>query len=84
MRPQIFAAPVTASIGNQEMEFVVNVEHMQGTNIAVLAPYDFTRFTMKSNRSEAAPIFLAFRRQGILRSGQRSLGQTPKEAIRDA
>jgi hypothetical protein len=56
-----FAAPVTASIGNQEMEFVVNVEHMRGTNIAILAPYDFTRFTMKSNRSEAAPIFLAFR-----------------------
>ena len=39
------------------MEFVLNVEHMQVTNVVVLAPYDFSRFTRKSNRSEAAPIF---------------------------
>ena len=39
------------------MVFVVNVEAMHGTNIAVLSPYDFTRFPMKSKRSEAGPIF---------------------------
>jgi hypothetical protein len=39
------------------MELVVNVEDMQGTNIAVPSPDGSTRFTMKSKRSEAGSIF---------------------------